>query len=101
MPSSDASKLRATTAPPRPRPIRSRTPRPRRAAWCRAWTGGGALSGITPSSACDGGPSRASYLASTLSASLELVKEGVLEARQFEAFADLYLRSRLRLEADP
>ena len=44
-------------------------------------------------------PSRASYLASTLSASLELVKEGALEARQLEPFADLYLRSRLRLEA--
>ena len=44
-------------------------------------------------------PSRASFLASTLSASLELVKEGALEARQTEPFTDLYLRSRLRLEA--
>jgi segregation and condensation protein A len=44
-------------------------------------------------------PTRASYLASTLSASLELVKEGAMEARQLEHFADLYLRSRLRLEA--
>jgi segregation and condensation protein A len=46
------------------------------------------------------GPSRASYLASTLSAGLELVKEGVLEAQQHEAFAALYLRARLagRLE---
>ena len=44
-------------------------------------------------------PTRASYLASTLSASLELVKEGALEARQLEHFAGLYLRSRLRLEA--
>jgi segregation and condensation protein A len=33
-------------------------------------------------------------LASTLSASLELVREGALEARQLEAFADVYLRSR-------
>lgn len=40
------------------------------------------------------GPSRASFLASTLSASLELVKEGSLEARQTEAFADLYVRIR-------
>ncbi|HYE46580.1 MAG TPA: segregation/condensation protein A, partial [Caulobacter sp.] len=32
--------------------------------------------------------------ASTLSASLELVKEGALEARQLEAFADLYLKVR-------
>ena len=44
-------------------------------------------------------PTRASYLASTLSASLELVKEGALEARQAEPFDDLYLRSRARLEA--
>ena len=42
----------------------------------------------------DEGPSPASYLASTLAASLELVKEGVLEARQMEAFADIYLRTR-------
>jgi segregation and condensation protein A len=40
------------------------------------------------------GPSPASYLASTLAASLELVKEGVLEARQMEAFSDVYLRMR-------
>jgi len=33
-------------------------------------------------------------VASTLSASLELVKEGVLDARQLEAFADIYLRTR-------
>ncbi len=45
-------------------------------------------------------PTRASYVASTLAASLELVKEGALEARQTEAFADLYLRARTqRLEA--
>jgi segregation and condensation protein A len=44
-------------------------------------------------------PTRASFLASTLSASLELMKEGALEARQLEHFSDLYLRSRLRLEA--
>lgn len=42
----------------------------------------------------EGGPSRASFLASTLSASLELVKEGALETRQSRAFADLYLRAR-------
>jgi segregation and condensation protein A len=45
------------------------------------------------------GPSRASYVASTLSASLELVKEGALEARQLEAFDDIYLRARRRAEA--
>ena len=59
------------------------------------------LEGIAPIPRPGAGePSRASCLASTLSASLELVKEGVLEARQAEAFADLYLRSRLRLEAE-
>jgi segregation and condensation protein A len=42
------------------------------------------------------GPSRASYVASTLSASLELVKEGSMEARQLEAFADIYIRARAR-----
>ncbi len=48
----------------------------------------------------DRGPSRASYLASTLAAGLELVREGELEARQSEHFADLYLRAcALRLEA--
>jgi segregation and condensation protein A len=59
------------------------------------------LAGIAPTPGREeGGPSRASFVASTLSASLELVKEGVLEARQSEAFAELYLRSRLRLEAE-
>jgi len=64
----------------------------------RAWT---ALSAIAPHAAAVGepGPSRASYLASTLSAGLELVKEGDLEARQMEAFSDVYLRACLRLEA--
>jgi segregation and condensation protein A len=46
------------------------------------------------------GPTRASYLASTLSATLELVKEGELEARQLEHFAEIYLRAR-RGEAAP
>lgn len=60
------------------------------------WT---SLEGVAPGQVGMGhvageGPSRASYVASTLSASLELVREGVLEARQLEAFADLYLRAR-------
>jgi segregation and condensation protein A len=59
------------------------------------------LSGVAPAPRADrdGQPTRASYLASTLSASLELVKEGALEARQLEAFTDVYLRSSMRLEA--
>lgn len=56
-----------------------------------AWT---ALGGVAPMPLGEAGPSRASYLASTLSAGLELVKEGVLEARQLEHFADLFLRKR-------
>ena len=40
------------------------------------------------------GPSQASYTASTLSASLELVKEGAMDVRQSEAFADLFLKRR-------
>lgn len=60
-----------------------------------SWT---SLSGIAPRVDADaaGGPSQASCLASTFSASLELVKEGSLEARQLEAFADIYLRARGR-----
>jgi segregation and condensation protein A len=53
------------------------------------------LTGVAPLGGGHG-PSRASYVASTLSASLELVKEGALEARQLEAFADLYLRAKGR-----
>ncbi len=53
------------------------------------------LAGVAPMGTPTAGPSRASYVASTLSASLELVKEGELEARQLEAFADIYLRARV------
>jgi segregation and condensation protein A len=55
------------------------------------WT---SLTGVAPFGGGGQGPSRASYLASTLSASLELVKEGAMEARQLEAFADVYIRAR-------
>jgi segregation and condensation protein A len=54
------------------------------------------LTGVAPFGPSDQGPSRASFVASTLSASLELVKEGALEARQMEAFADIYLRTKAR-----
>ncbi|MBN9319561.1 MAG: segregation/condensation protein A, partial [Caulobacterales bacterium] len=50
--------------------------------------------GVAPGDETGQGPGAASYLASTLAASLELVKEGALEARQMEAFADVYLRRR-------
>jgi len=55
------------------------------------WT---SLSGIAPQPE-GAGPTRASYVASTFSAGLELVKEGDLEVRQLEAFADLYLRAKV------
>ncbi len=60
------------------------------------WTPLAGVAPFGPTSQGPGGPgpSRASYLASTLSAGLELVKEGALEARQLEAFADIYLRTR-------
>jgi segregation and condensation protein A len=67
-------------------------------AWLRSllpelerWT---PLAGVAPLGSGQDGPGRASYVASTLSASLELVKEGAMEARQLEAFADIYLRAR-------
>lgn len=52
------------------------------------------LTGVAPMQRGGAGPSRASFVASTLSASLELVKEGALEARQLEHFAEIYLRRR-------
>ena len=52
------------------------------------------LTGVAPMSAGAEGPTRASFVASTLSASLELVREGDLEARQLDAFAEVYLRKR-------
>jgi segregation and condensation protein A len=59
------------------------------------WTPLGGVAPMAGSGAGAGeGPSRASFVASTLSASLELVKEGAMEARQLEVFADIYLRSK-------
>jgi segregation and condensation protein A len=53
------------------------------------------LTGVAPMAIGETGPTRASFVASTLSASLELVREGDLEARQLDAFAEIYLRRRL------
>jgi segregation and condensation protein A len=52
------------------------------------------LTGVAPMASPHHGPTRASFVASTLSASLELVREGDLEARQLEHFAEIYLRRR-------
>ncbi len=60
-------------------------------ALCR-WT---ALTSVAPQGRPDG-PSRASYVASTLSASLEMVREGELEARQLAPFSEVYLRATAR-----
>jgi segregation and condensation protein A len=51
------------------------------------------LSGVAPPER-ESGPPRASCVASTLSAGLELVREGELEARQLDHFQELYLRAR-------
>ena len=56
----------------------------------RRWT---AMSGIAPGAA-PGGPPRASCLASTLFASLEMVREGGLEVRQLLPFEEVYVRGR-------
>lgn len=42
----------------------------------------------------EAGPSQASLTASTLSAGLELVKEGAMEVRQDEPFRDVYIKRR-------
>ena len=52
------------------------------------------LDDIAPTPATGEGPSQASYTASTLSASLELVKEGAMDVKQAEAFADVFLKRR-------
>jgi segregation and condensation protein A len=53
------------------------------------------LTGVAPmADRLGGGPSRASFIASTLSATLEFVREGDLEARQLNAFDEIYLRKR-------
>ena len=54
------------------------------------WTG---LTRLAPPRS-EAGPSRASCVASTLSACLEMVKEGDLDARQLDHFEEIYLRKR-------
>jgi segregation and condensation protein A len=66
---------------------RLRSMLPRMTAWAT-------LNGLAPEATEAEGPTRASYVASTLSASLELVKDGEAEAKQQEPFSDLFLRRR-------
>ncbi|HSV01971.1 MAG TPA: ScpA family protein [Phenylobacterium sp.] len=87
-----AQDRRYAPAPPQAYPLEDARERLRRLLPELArWT---PLAGVAPFGSEGRGPSRASYVASTLSASLELVKDGALEARQLEAFADIFLRAR-------
>ena len=52
------------------------------------------LERVAPEKHGEAGPSQASFTASTLSASLELVKEGAMDVKQAQAFAELYLKRR-------
>lgn len=58
------------------------------------WT---ALDDVAPQPVGEGGPKRISYIASTLSASLELCKEGQLQLQQLATFDTLYMRKRPKL----
>ena len=64
----------------------------------REWT---RLEQVAPPFPADGedGPRPASFLASTFAAGLEMTRDGALELRQAEAFAALYLRARLGMQA--
>jgi segregation and condensation protein A len=55
------------------------------------WT---ALEEVAPQPKGQGGPKRISYMASTLSATLELTKEGQLQIQQLGTFETLYMRKR-------
>ncbi len=63
----------------------------------RNWT---ALDDVAPQPRGQGGPRRVSYMASTLSASLELAKEGQLQLQQLATFETLYMRRRQKLIED-
>ena len=52
------------------------------------------LNRVAPERTDTDGPSQASFTASTLSASLELVKEGAMDVKQATAFAEVYLKRR-------
>jgi len=58
------------------------------------WT---ALDDVAPQPVRSDGPRRVSYMASTLSASLELAKEGHLQLQQLATFETLYMRKRQAL----
>ena len=86
-----AARTRYRPPPPEAYPLDDARERLRRL--LPALSGWTSLRAVAPFPA-DAGPSRASCLASTLAASLELVKEGALDAEQAAPFADLRLRRR-------
>jgi segregation and condensation protein A len=61
------------------------------------WT---ALEDVAPQPRSPVGPRRVSYVASTLSASLELAKEGHLQLQQLATFETLYMRKRQAITGD-
>ncbi|MCR6661266.1 MAG: segregation/condensation protein A [Asticcacaulis sp.] len=61
------------------------------------WT---ALDDVAPQPVRSDGPRRVSYVASTLSASLELAKEGHLQLQQLATFETLYMRKRQAIMGD-
>ncbi len=61
------------------------------------WT---ALDDVAPQPVRSDGPRRVSYMASTLSASLELAKEGHLQLQQLATFETLYMRKRQAIMGD-
>ena len=61
------------------------------------WT---ALDEVAPQPVRSDGPRRVSYMASTLSASLELAKEGHLQLQQLATFEALYMRKRQAIMGD-
>jgi segregation and condensation protein A len=83
----------ARYSPPVSHALRLDEARERLRQWLPALVRWTSLSRVAPAAEA-GGPSRASCLASTLSAGLELVKEGALDARQLSAFDEVYLRGR-------
>ncbi len=56
-----------------------------------AWT---PLDQVTPHASAHEGPSRASYLASTFAAGLEMVRDGSLDVQQLDVFARLFVKAK-------
>ncbi|MBV9995308.1 MAG: segregation/condensation protein A [Caulobacteraceae bacterium] len=85
------TRRRYTPAPPRAWPLDDARERLRGILpELERWT---PLTGVAPMAGAEG-PTRASFVASTLSATLEFVREGELEARQLDHFSEIYLRAR-------